>query len=96
MNVKKEEFKANNKEQHKKTPCKYFHNLKGCRRGSKCWFYHDETKKVDNKSIKLKQNPTKKFKDEQNEYRETKQEQGSNLKQVILELLKLLLRGIDI
>ena len=91
-NVNKEEFKASNKDKLKETPCKYFQNLKGCRRGSKCWFYHDETKKVQNKSIKLKQKPTKNFKDEQNIDKEPVQEQGSHLKQVILGLLKLLLR----
>ena len=91
-NVKNKEILAYNKEKYQETPCKYFNKTKGCRRGSKCWFYHD----VDNESKNLKKNKTKKFKVEQNEDREPKQEQGSNINQVIIELLKLLLRENNI
>ena len=96
LNVIKEEIKTKNKEKYKETTCKYFHKLKGCSRGSKCWFYHDKTKKVYNESIKLKLNSTKKFKEEQNVDREPKQELCSNLRQVILELVKLLIRENNI
>ena len=43
-NGKQEQIETNNKE--KKTtisiPCKYFHKLKGCRRGNKCFFPHED------------------------------------------------------
>ena len=91
-NVKQEKSEAINKEKRKKSiPCKYFHKTKGCRRGEKCWFYHDYNPRVDKKSTKLQQ----KFKVEPKKDKELKQEQGESLKQVILELLKLLLRESD-
>ena len=95
-NVIQEESAANIEKEKKSMPCKYFHKTKGCRRGKKCWFYHDYNHKVDKKSTKLQQNTTKKFKVEPNKERKLKQEQGASLKQVILELLKLLLRENDI
>ena len=52
-NVKQEDSEDKVNEKKNSIPCKYFHKLKGCRRGNKCWFYHDL---VENKSIKLKQN----------------------------------------
>ena len=77
---------------YEETTCKYFHKIKRCRRGSKCWFYHNKTLKVDNESITLKQISSKKFKEDQNVDKEPKQELCSNLKQEILGLVKLLLR----
>ena len=91
-NVKQEESEANNEEKKKFIPCKYFHRTKGCRRGEKCWFHHDYNHKVDIKSTKVQQKLNQKPKID----RELKEEQGSSLKQVILELLKLLLRENDI
>ena len=44
----------------------------------------------------MKQNQTKKFKDEPNVDIELKQEQGRNLKEVLLELLMLLIRENNI
>ena len=80
-NVKQEKSEAINKEKRKKSiPCKYFHKTKGCRRGEKCWFYHDYNPRVDKKSTKLQQ----KFKVEPKKDKELKQEQGAGLKQVIL------------
>ena len=93
INVKQEDSEAKVKEKKTSIPCKYFHKLKGCRRGNKCWFYHDLE---ENKSIKLKQNQSKKFKVQPNRRQESMQEKGSNLKQVILEMLKLLLSENDI
>ena len=72
-------------------PCKYFHRIKGCRRGSKCWFVHDKNNFVEKKSQTLKQKPNKTIKDEPNVEKEPKKEQVVNLKKVILELVKLLL-----
>ena len=93
-NVKQEEFDTNIEIKQKSIPitCKYFHKTKGCRRGNKCWFNHDHDQKTEKKRIKLKQNPTKKFKGESNVKMESKHEQGDNMKQIIIELLKLLLR----
>ena len=82
---------AHVEEKHNVIPCKYFHRMKGCRRGSKCWFFHDENHFVEKKSSKLKQNPNKTIKDEPNVEKEPKKEQVVNLKKVILELVKLLL-----
>ena len=95
-NVKQEESEGNSKEKNKSIPCKYFHKTKGCRRGKKCWFYHDYNHKVDKKSTKQQQNTTEKFKVKPNIEKGLKQEQGASLKQVILELLKLLLRENNI
>ena len=94
--VKQDERESNSEEKYKAVPCKYFNRTKGCRRGSTCWFYHDENRKAEKKSTNLKQNNTKKFKHEQNVDKESKQDQGANLNQVILELLKLLLRENNI
>ena len=69
-----------------------FHKTKGCRRGNKCWFQHDHDHITEKKRLKLKQNPTKKVKGESNVKMESKHEQGDNMKQIIIELLKLLLR----
>ena len=57
LNVKQEEIEANIKEKQKGIPCEYLHRLKGCRRGKKCWSYHDESQKADKKSIKIKAKP---------------------------------------
>ena len=90
-NVKQKKSEAISEEKKKSIPCKYFHKTKGCRRGEKCWFYHDYNPRVDKISTKLQQ----KFKVEPKKDKELKQEQGASLKQVILELLKLLLRESD-
>ena len=91
--VKEEENKTHNEEKLKTIPCKYFHLIKGCRRGKKCWFSHDESQKAEKKSTKPKETPTKKLKIEQNV---KKEEQGENFKKVIIELLKLLLTESNI
>ena len=96
-NVKQEQIETNDKDK-KKTipiPCKYFHKLKGCRRGSKCWFSHKDQNIEEKKNQNLKQNFTKKFKDEPKVDRKSKQDQDLNLKQGIIELLKLVLREIN-
>ena len=90
-NVKQEKSEAISEEKKKSIPCKYFHKTKGCRRGEKCWFYHDYNPRVDKKSTKLQQ----KFKVKPKKDKELKQEQCASLEQVILELLKLLLRESD-
>ena len=95
-NVKQEENEAYNGEKFNAIPCKYFNKLKGCRRGSKCWFHHDENYSAEKKRTKLKQNHTKRLKNEQNIDKESKQEQGSTMNQVILQLFKLLLRENNI
>ena len=74
---------------------KYFHKLKGCKRGSKCWFSHEDQKIEEKKNQKLKQNFKRKFKDEPNVDKKSKQDQDLNLKHRILELLKLLLTEIN-
>ena len=89
--MKQEESKANIEEKYKEIPCKYFHKIKGCRRGNKCWFYHDKSLKAEKQSSVLKQNLNKKVKDEPNVEMELKNEQGINLKKVIIELVKILL-----
>ena len=93
LNVKQEESKTSNEEKQKEIPCKYFHRIKGCRRGNKCWFFHDEKYEKEKLSTKVKQNLTKKFKDEQNVFKESKQGQDSKMKQlnIVIELLTLLL-----
>ena len=93
--MKEEESKANIKE--KKIPItgKYFNKIKGCRRVKKWLLYHDDNHEADKKS-KGQQKPTKKFKEEQNTEKEPKHKQGANLKQVILELLKILCIENDI
>ena len=96
LGVKQEESKTNFKEQKKAIPCKYYNNIKGCRRGSKCWFSHDEKNLAEKNSTKFNQNLTKKFKYEQNIVKESNQEQVSILQQVLIELLKLLLRESNI
>ena len=88
---KQEVSEAHVEEKHNVIPCKYFHKVKGCRRGSKCWFYHDENHCVEKKSLKLKQNPNKTVKGEPNLEKEAKKEPVINMKKVILELVKLLL-----
>ena len=93
--MKQEERYANIEENKIKIPCKYFNSIKGCRRGTKCWFYHDTSHEKDRKN-KLQQKLTKKLKVETNEEKESKQVQGANLKQVILELVKILLNESDI
>ena len=75
-------------------PCKYFNRTKRCRRESTCWFYHDENHKAEKKSNRLKLYNNKKFK--VNVDKESKQDQGANLNQEIIELLKLLLRKNNI
>ena len=47
---KQEVSEAHGEEKHNVTPCKYFHRMKGCRRGSKCWLFHDENHFVEKKS----------------------------------------------
>ena len=93
-NVKQEEFDTHIEIKQKSIPiaCKYFQSTNGCRRGNKCWFIHDHDKKTEKKRIKLKKNPTKKFKGESNKKIESKHEDGDNIKQIFIELLKLFLR----
>ena len=91
LNLKQEEIEVAIKDKHKSIPCKYFHRTKGCRRGTTCWFYHDETCKEERKSNTSKQNLTKKLEKEQNVAKEVKKENSGNLKLIIIELLKLLL-----
>ena len=93
-NVKQEEFDTNIEIKQKSIPiaCKYFQNTKGCRRGNKCWFIHDHDQTPEKKRIKLMKNPTKKFKGESNVKIESKHENGDNINQIIIELLKLFLK----
>ena len=70
--MKQKESEAHVEENKKNKTCKYFHRMKGYRKGSKCWFYHDVNNKADIKSTKVKQNQTKKFKDEPNVDKELK------------------------
>ena len=65
-------------------------------KNNKCWFYHDKSLKAGKQSLLLKQNKNKKAKDELNVDMETKNEQNVNLKKVIIELVKLLLKEDDI
>ena len=74
---------------------KYFHTRKGCRRGCKCWFSHCENNNEEKESKKFNLNLNKKVKSEQNQVKERKQEQSSNLQKVMIELLRLLLRYIN-
>ena len=57
-NVKEEEREPHDREKIKAITCKYFQKINGCRRGLKCWFYHDESQKAINKSKISKQAPT--------------------------------------
>ena len=41
-NVKEEENETHDEEKFKVILCKYFHQIKGCRRRKKDWFYHDQ------------------------------------------------------
>ena len=50
VSVKQEESKDNIEEKYKEIPCKYFHKIKGCRRGNKCWFYRDKSLKAGRQS----------------------------------------------
>ena len=91
-NGKQENSEANIKEIKKETPCKYFKRKTGCRRGDQCWFYHDSNHKAERKSEELKKTQTKKFKVEPKLENETMQERGPNLMQIIIELLRLMIR----
>ena len=99
-NVKEKESGGTMKEKQKaiQIPCKYFHKIKGCRRGNKCWFIHDDNHKAE-QNIKHKHNQTKKFKEEpkiENQLKQVFLEESTNLQEIALELLKLLLRGKNI
>ena len=96
LNVKEEEHETHDAKKLKEIPCKYFHQMKGCRRGNKCWFSHDEYQKTIKKNTKSKETPMKRFKIEPKFEKELKKEQGENLKEVIIELIKLLLRESNI
>ena len=48
-NMKQEESEASFEEKKKEIPCKDFHRIKGCRGGSKCWFFNDVNHKADKK-----------------------------------------------
>ena len=89
-------LQSKQEEKHITIPCKYFHTIKECRRGSKCWFSHDKNHTAEKKSKKNKQNLNKKFKDEHNIVKESEQEQGANMQQIMKELLKILLRERNI
>ena len=54
--------------------------------------YHNHNHKAENISKILKCNPIKKFKDKLKVDKETKREHSENLMQVIIELLRLLIR----
>ena len=86
-NGKKNEGKKNNaniKECKKEIPCKYFKRKKtGCRRGNQCWFYHDLNHKAEKQRENFKKTLTKKFKNEIKLKKETMQEHGPNLMQVL-------------
>ena len=58
--VKQEECETNIEEKHIVIPCKYFHTINGCRKGTKCWFSHDEHDRAEKKSRKIKQNQKRK------------------------------------
>ena len=94
--MKQEEAEANNEEKYKAIHCKYFPRNKGCRRGNKYWFNHDENHKKEKKNSTIKQNLTNNFKDEKNVVKNSKQEQGANLQPINIELLKILLRDSNI
>ena len=82
------------KETKKEIPFNYLNKIKGCRRGDNCWFYHNH--KAEKISKILKCNPIKKFKDKLKVDKETKREHSENLMQVIIELLRLLIRENNI
>ena len=86
--MKQEEIEANIEEKYRAIPCKYYHTIKGCKRGNKCWFYHDQNSKIKMKSSKLKEN--KNTKGEPNVEKKLKQEQVVNLNEVFIELVKIL------
>ena len=58
LNVNEEENEAKIKEKKIPIPGKYFNRIKGCRRGKKCWFYHDDIHEA-NKKTKVQQKPNK-------------------------------------
>ena len=93
--MKQEESDTKIEEKKIETPCKYFNSIKGCRRGKKCWFNHDPSHE-ENKKTQLQPKPTKKFKIDPNNDKESNQEHGANLNKVILGLVKMLLRKMDI
>ena len=92
--VKQEESEAHIEEKYESIPCKYFHTIKGCRRGIKCWFFHNENPKLKKKSSKLKQN--KNVKGEPNVEKTPNQEQVVSLTEVSIELIKKLLQENNI
>ena len=94
-NVKQEHIETNIEEEQIAIPCKYFHTIKGCRRGSKCWFSHDKNNKTEKRNKKLKKKINKKFKDEHIEAKEANL-QDTNLQQVMIELLNIILRERNI
>ena len=47
--MKQEESEASFEEKKKEIPCKDFLRIKGCRGGSKCWFFNDFNHKADKK-----------------------------------------------
>ena len=55
LNVKQEQIETNNEDNKISIhiPCKYFNRIKGSRRASKCWFYHDD-QNIEEKKIKVK------------------------------------------
>ena len=63
--VKQEDSEDNIKEK-KKNTLHIFSSKKGCMRGNKCWFYHDENHEAQKKSKNFKPNPIQKFKYELN------------------------------
>ena len=58
------------------------------RRGNQCWFYHDPNHKAEKQSEIFKKTQTKQFKDEPKLEKETMQEHGPNLMQILKEKLK--------
>ena len=54
-NVKQEPIETNIEEKQIAIPCKYFHTIKGCRRGSKCLFSHEKNHKTDKKNKKVEE-----------------------------------------
>ena len=86
-NGKQEKNEAYIKECKKEIPWQYVKRKTGCRRGNQCWFYNEFNHKAERKSEDLKKTQTKKFKDEPKLEKETMQEHGPNLMQVLIELL---------
>ena len=73
-----------------KIDCKYFITHKGCRRGKSCWFSHEN--KAFKQKIKGKNSKKKNVKIEPT-HKESNHEDGSTLKQILIELLKLCISG---